>query len=707
VVGMNNNELCFYLSYLTETEQQNTSAKAYKQSKGSAGNAFYVIAGYLLECGYFICGAAWTKDFQVQHIISRDIADIIKMCGYKCIESNMEPVTEEIQTLLASGKKVLFAGTPCQVQRIKNICKDTLKPECNNLLTIDSECTGIASAESWNEYLNEKSNGKSCEKSISDRIVNVDFDYKKCRQDGAYSRLELKYASGDTYIGDDRSDLFLWKNRYGLNNSSKCYGCRCAAFAQSDIMQSDVAQGGIVQSDITLRRTEAFNEKRYLYPENAVTVAIPHTKAGIELLLSVLDRFSWYGSVTDKDDRSRDSYRQYSNMQMAKKLLSSDIYRERFYSCSSEKMRYDVVLVAMWSPNYGNAMTNYALYNLLKSMGYSVLALMQTVGVPVHQWDIPGGLFLKFALEQYDLSLMHIEEFSDVNSVSDSFILGCDQVWNYKFYGQPNSSISYYYMEFINDDKKKITYASSFGSMDSIPPASENERVSRLLRRMNHISVRESFGVDVCRKYGAEAVHVLDPVLLLDKEYYIRLVGGAEGSGSTEDIEVAGQNVAAGNTVEVGQNVITAYILNQTKEKALFIREIERELNAKAVIMLDAGAKPNYEIWEKEDILISQTEVKDWVSRMYSAEYIITDSYHGACFAMIFRKKFIAFVNRQTERFETLKSMPEISGHIADINKPDAFKEILMRDIDYNIVEEWLSYKKEESKNWLIRAIRE
>ena len=83
-----------------------------------------------------------------------------------------------------------------------------------------------------------------------------------------------------------------------------------------------------------------------------------------------------------------------------------------------------------------------------------------------------------------------------LNNYCDTFMLGCDQVWNFtiaKSYGLN------YYLDFANSDKKRIAYASSFGHEVSFTPLEKVAGVTRELQKFDAISVREESGVRVLK----------------------------------------------------------------------------------------------------------------------------------------------------------------------------------------------------------------
>lgn len=106
----------------------------------TSGGISYALSKYFLENGHFFCGVVWTKEGAI-HKISSHIEDIKLFQGSKYSHSDVKESYKDIAQLLKSDKKVLFAGTPCQVAALRNY----LKIDYDNLFTVDIICHGVPS----------------------------------------------------------------------------------------------------------------------------------------------------------------------------------------------------------------------------------------------------------------------------------------------------------------------------------------------------------------------------------------------------------------------------------------------------------------------------------------------------------------------------------------------------------------------------------
>lgn len=117
-------------------------------TSGGVGSA---MAQYAVDNGWYICGAAFDDDFNLRHIVGNDTDCVNALRGSKYLQSNTRGIYNKITQLLKDNKKVLFFGTPCQVdalQRFANKCKD-------NLLTVAILCHGVNSPIVWKDYVAE------------------------------------------------------------------------------------------------------------------------------------------------------------------------------------------------------------------------------------------------------------------------------------------------------------------------------------------------------------------------------------------------------------------------------------------------------------------------------------------------------------------------------------------------------------------------
>lgn len=206
----------------------------------------------------------------------------------------------------------------------------------------------------------------------------------------------------------------------------------------------------------------------------------------------------------------------------------------------------------------------------------------------------------------------------------DAYIVGSDQVWrkdmSWKF---PYPTMFFDWIE--REDVKRIAYGVSFGIEDRMLNEEDLKLLTPLYRKFNAVSVRENVGLDILHDYGwtnPQAVQVLDPTLLLDRQVYLDII-------------------EAGNTCMSLGNLF-CYILDMNEEKQLTINKIaqERRLNP-FTLGIDGNNNPTME---------------QWLRSFKDAEYVVTDSFHGCVLSIIFNKPFKLMANKRRgiSRFESL-----------------------------------------------------
>lgn len=300
--------------------------------------------------------------------------------------------------------------------------------------------------------------------------------------------------------------------------------------------------------------------------------------------------------------------------------------------------------------NYGGILQNFALQKVLKDLGHDPITidydshyLVAPLWLCFLSWVknilllfIPGkkSKFFKYPTyvkrEQWtkDFINSHIntttqcfrptQEFLLKNKI-DAIIVGSDQVWR-PIYNKRLEDSFLGYAKKMNINR--IAYAASFGSSKWEFSLIQTIRYARLAKKFHAISVRENSGIKLCqKKLNVNADFVLDPTLLLDKNQYLVL---------TKDIPIR------------KEKLLVAYILDNSSISVSQCERIAQEKNL-TLVYFTAGKE-------------SSKTIPEWLSLFRDAAYIITDSFHGTVFSIIFEKKFKCIQNksRGNARFESL-----------------------------------------------------
>lgn len=324
--------------------------------------------------------------------------------------------------------------------------------------------------------------------------------------------------------------------------------------------------------------------------------------------------------------------------------------------------------------NYGGHLQRYALSRVLRDMGHEVSvlyfrstwlhdsakrkikvaaknfikAILGRTHNPVlywkhedYQWDAICAHTYPFFERYVPHSPLLYDEKSlkkHVNSAQyEGFIVGSDQVWR-KAYTQ-RWGVERFFLDFASMGSKKIAYAASFGLLEMEYDEAEQIRLGDLYRLFDAVSVREESGLDILKRHGwsdPQAELVVDPTMLLPKEHYLELIW-------------------KGNTHPSKGNMF-CYVLDRNEELDELVHKIASERKL----------APFYASIDGDN----RMSVEQWLRSFADAEYVVTNSYHGVVFALIFNKPFYLVENKQrgNARFASLMKM---FGFTNENNEPD------------------------------------
>ncbi len=624
--------------------------------KSSSGGAFTLLANYVLDKGGYVCGAAWDKNFNVEHVIVHNKEDLDKLRYSKYVQSNTKKTFTELKKYLDSGKYVLFTGTPCQVAGFNKY----LGKKYENLLTADIVCHGVPSQKIWQDFLKELP--------YKNKIKSVNFRPKK---DGWGVFKLTFYLNDGSEVKLERNNAYFAGFERALFYRKSCGTCPFNHMPR--------------QGDITLADFWGieFYDKPLRHPKGTSCVMI-NSKKG-EIIFKEISRNAQLVKKKNIEESTKYNRCFYAPTQIneAKRKRFFDLRKTQNFSKSVDfalNDKYDVGIVGIWFfENYGAILTAYALYKLLESMGYTSILVDSSGLVNEEHLNDPHILSRRF-MRRFKAPITSIKrskkELSVLNSLIDNFVLASDQLWHY-----PKPFGKTFFLDFAHDDKRKISIATSFGD-GYVDPKSEWGEAKFHMHRLDRVSVREADGVDICKNiFGVKAEHILDPVFLCDFAEYEKVIEKAK--------------------VKSDEPYLLSYILDTTEEKENIIKSTAEELGLKLVNICDGN------VLMKKEKAQKGVEVEDWLYYFKNAEAVITDSFHGTCFAMIFNKPFVSIVNqvRGTSRFTSLLSIfKEEKRMFFDVTGILSHMDLLEK-FDKNKFSSILSKQKEKALRWIKEAL--
>lgn len=251
------------------------------------------------------------------------------------------------------------------------------------------------------------------------------------------------------------------------------------------------------------------------------------------------------------------------------------------------------------------------------------------------------------------------------NNNFDACVVGSDQVFAKMGYTNFENDYS---LGFIDNDTIKLSYAASFGADCYQGDGQQLGFHKDNLNRFAGISVREESGVKVCHEtFSVNAIHVLDPTMMIEPSNYLDIIAA--------DGEI---------TERTNSHELFAYVLDSDELKTNAIQNFAASKGLTTRQINDGNASSDVISMEK------------WISSIYYAQHVITDSFHGCVFCIIFNKPFHCFVNRKrgADRFLSLLKMFNLENRIIE-------DDILDKSIDWEVVNDKLTENKLKSAGFL------
>lgn len=250
----------------------------------------------------------------------------------------------------------------------------------------------------------------------------------------------------------------------------------------------------------------------------------------------------------------------------------------------------------------------------------------------------------------------------------DCYIVGSDQVWRPDY----QTNLGNCFLDFTSHQEvKRGAYAASFG-VDNWMIDTENTRlIKHNCQKFDMITVREDVGVKLCQDFlSVKAKHVLDPTMLLTATHYRELYSIISSTNKSE---------------------VIVYLLDENKEKCNYVNRY-CSLHGKKCEYIGKVVDSQYD------------SIESWLHGIDNADYVITDSFHGAVFSIIFNKQFVVFGNKERgqSRFLSLLRMFGLEDRLIGLDSEiDS-----LQPINYDKINNILSIKKEESLKVLIEFLK-
>lgn len=358
------------------------------------------------------------------------------------------------------------------------------------------------------------------------------------------------------------------------------------------------------------------------------------------------------------------------------------------------------ILTWHYYPNFGSALQAYALQKTISQQGYDVelvnyrlkkyktsslkdkikartLILCDLIS-PTKANKL-GWRFVAFQ-ETYLRQSRRVYTETETKSLCRRYniiVCGSDQIW------APNVFNPIYMLSIVDDDRKKIAYAPSIG-LNYIPD-SLVDKYKYYLNRIDYISVREESGGELLRKeFDIFAETVLDPTLLLKREEWEKL--------SVKPTE---------------SNYVFCYFLNKEHQYKDYVLNIAHKYHAKIVTV-----SSNIEDKQWSNVFLNngfEVGPREFIGYISEALFIITDSFHGTAFSILFEKQFVTLarfrnddvINQNSRIINLLGKIDHIGQWVTDYTTKDS-----VATVDYSVVNKRLQKERESSMRFLTNSLR-
>lgn len=626
----------------------------------SSGGVFTVLAEYILSQNGYVCGAAFDDNLQLSHKIINNVNELDKLRRSKYIESHINNAFSDIKALLKNDKYVLFSGTPCQVAGLKAY----LGKEYEKLYTIDLVCKGPSSPKVFKKYLSEQ---------FKDLKI---YDYNFREKAGDWNNIcGSVITEHGKQVFKAVDDLF-YKFYFPKINIRK--GCDECSYAKLNRV-----------ADITLGDFWGIKDKRPdLDDGKGTSLIFLNTSKGKELFLKCRKTFKKCENVpvdyTFKNTILNPNAHHIGRTRFFSNLDKCSLY-ENMLDVTNIKNNILIFNTYNSNTNFGSVLTGFALNYFLNNCcdgRYSAQNLEFKLDVIKNESKLlinedahkfPNGINPAFASfrRRYIPSTserFYMRGLPYYNTEFTHFIVGSDQMFNTAGYNEWFAVL----LQFVKNDKNIISCAASFGGYNFDSDDEIKEMYKQSLSRFDSISIREKQGVEICKNLGLHAEDVLDPVFYIEPSVYYKIAQTAADKQTSSLV-----------CYSVGDN-----FWNGLKN------------------YFENGQSKYFNKYDNIKRLDYHMSIESWLYHIMNCELLITNSFHGVCFAIIFGKEFISINSKSSsDRVISLLEDIGIEGHkfysIAeiDINIVEANK------IDYQKVYDKLKIKKEKSIHFLLNAL--
>ena len=645
-----------------------------KRLESSSGAFVPLAAEWVLQHEGVVYGAAYRSDWSVHHIRIDRIEELSKIKNAKYMQSDNELIYRDVKEQLQSGKQVLFTGTPCEIAGLYAALGDIKNTD--KLITIDLICHGAPSYKVYRKYLDDNYDFSS--------ITDINFRSKKVF--GWDTTQNITLNDGKEIHINSKKDYYIKAFLACLMNRPSCSICPFSCLPR----QGDITVGdfwGVKAHD------EALDDGK------GTSAVIINNEKGKEIVKIIEPEMKlWKEVPQDAITRINKTLIHPFNRHAGRKHFFSAMDLKPFNTLVNDSLEhnYDIGVVGLWyGINYGSILTYYALYLVLRELGYDTVMLPRPNSLwegAASRFDDMQNIAQKFIWKYCNVFLKCRcqEEYARFNDRCDTFVVGSDVVWYYDICGKDTDQ--FFFLDWVEDGHKKIAYAASFGN-GLEGPEEYKTKARYYLKQFDSVSVREAYGVEAAKSETGrnDIEHVLDPVFVCNPKVYDEIIRNSK--------------------LNINDKFIFTYVLNKqySGKKKKILKYISQIENKELIFCPNPNGVEVHKFYEMA--LHHIPSVEDWLYYMKHCHFFLGDSYHGLCFALIFHKPFLIFSGEESSDYNKQRflSLLKIVGleerFLNNMDDLSAIHTLYEKQIDWEYVDRCIQENKDKSLKWLKNAL--
>lgn len=339
--------------------------------------------------------------------------------------------------------------------------------------------------------------------------------------------------------------------------------------------------------------------------------------------------------------------------------------------CEEKKIEVEYRVIDLFTDNQEQLYTVFKKNSSIKNLVKNVITIPFS-----KQLKIKYNKFNCFVKENFQLTPKYKtdEELRNNPPIADYYISGSDQIWNVR---AKDFSLSYY-LDFVKKGKK-ISYAASFGPLEIEWDKYDKNKIGNLLSEYDNISVREQGSlknVEILTNQVGE-IHV-DPTLLLTKGQWRKVQSNIKGG--------------------LGKYILL-YCLEPTKEQLKIANAISHKLGLPILVLRYNNKNDMFNRYIKK----YDSGPRDFLAYIDHAALVLSSSFHGTVFSLIYHKPFYVFNGMNDNRISTLLTKTNMVER--SISTLKDIERISLISPDETIIEYVLESERNKSKEYLRRAL--